>query len=252
MKTLVKLENVSVIYNNRSVLSNINISLKSDHILTLIGPNGAGKSTLVRVILGLLSPSGGKVDRIKGLKIGYVPQNIYIDQTLPITVKGFMNLININKYEDILLALQRVNACHLINLPLQTLSGGEIQRILISRSILNKPQLLVLDEPTQCMDTQGQIAIYDLIDDLRREFSCGVLIVSHDLHLVMAKTNEVICLNNHICCSGSAKSVSQHPEFISMFGLQDIQQLAIYRHHHSNYCEIHKDNHSKKNKEYND
>ncbi|MXP50914.1 zinc ABC transporter ATP-binding protein ZnuC [Pantoea sp. SoEX] len=251
MSILVKLKNVSIIYGSRHVLSNINISLKSNHILTLMGPNGAGKSTLVHVILNLLTPSSGEITRIKGLKIGYVPQKLYIDKTLPITVKRFMQLSYSND-DNILLALTRVHASHLLNTPLQKLSGGEIQRILISRSMLNKPQLLVLDEPTQGMDIQGQTATYDLIDELRQEFNCGVLMVSHDLHLVMAKTDEVVCLNGHICCSGSSKSISQHPAFISMFGLQDIQQLAIYRHYHRNYCKTHKTNFNKKNKDYND
>ncbi|PPI88853.1 zinc ABC transporter ATP-binding protein ZnuC [Candidatus Pantoea edessiphila] len=240
MTILVKLKNVSIIYDNRSILNNINISLKSNKILTLIGPNGAGKSTLVYVILDLLIPSSGEISRLSGLKIGYVPQKLYIDLTLPITVKRFMKLSYNSTDNEISLALNKVNASHLLNYQIQNLSGGEIQRVLVSRSMLNKPQLLVLDEPTQGMDVQGQIAMYDLIDQLRYEFHCGVLMVSHDLHLVMSKTDEVICLNKHICCSGSSESVSKHPEFISMFGLHDIQQLALYRHHHSNCCNIHK------------
>ncbi|PPI88188.1 zinc ABC transporter ATP-binding protein ZnuC [Candidatus Pantoea edessiphila] len=250
MNTLVTLENISVIYDSQSVVNNISISLKSNHILTLIGPNGAGKSTLVHVILGLLKPSSGKINRISGLKIGYVPQKLHIDQTLPITVNRFMELSPGSNNDQILAALKRVHASYLLHSSLQKLSGGEMQRVLISRAILKQPQLLVLDEPTQGMDIQGQIAIYDLIDRLRHELHCGVLMVSHDLHLVMAKTDEVVCLNHHICCSGSSESVSRHPEFISMFGLKNIKQLAIYRHH-GNYCSLHKDI-IKKNKDYYD
>ncbi|PPI86758.1 zinc ABC transporter ATP-binding protein ZnuC [Candidatus Pantoea edessiphila] len=250
MPIIVKLENISVVYGNRSVLSNINITLKTDHILTLIGPNGAGKSTLVHVVLGLLIPSSGNINRIAGLKMGYVPQKLYIDPTLPITVKRFMQLSQGSNNDKILLSLKRVHASHLLNCPLHKLSGGETQRVLIARSILNQPQLLVLDEPTQGMDVQGQIAVYDLIDQLRYEFNCGILMVSHDLHLVMAKTDEVVCLNQHICCAGTSRSVSQHPEFISMFGLQEMQQLAIYRHHHDDCGNIHKNNYIKKKDDY--
>ena len=162
-----------------------------------------------------------------------MPQKLYLDTTLPLTVSRFLRLRPGTKKEDILPALKRVQAGHLMNAPMQKLSGGETQRVLLARALLNKPQLLVLDEPTQGVDVNGQVALYDLIDQLRRELDCAVLMVSHDLHLVMAKTDEVLCLNHHICCSGAPEVVSMHPEFISMFGQRGAEQLGIYRHNHN-------------------
>ena len=197
MTNLVTLENVSVSFGQRRVLSDISLTLQPGKILTLLGPNGAGKSTLVRVVLGLVAPDTGTIKRGNALRIGYVPQKLHLDTTM------------------------------------QKLSGGETQRVLLARALLNQPQLLVLDEPTQGVDVNGQVALYDLIDQLRRELDCAVLMVSHDLHLVMAKTDEVLCLNHHICCSGAPEVVSMHPEFISMFGPRGAEQLGIYRHRHN-------------------
>ena len=233
MTSLVTLENISVQFARRPVLSGISLKLMPGRILTLLGPNGAGKSTLVRVVLGLLAPTSGQIARDPGLRIGYVPQKLHIDPTLPVTVERFMLLTRGAKRADVLPALKRVQAGHLLNAPLQKLSGGATQRVLLARALLNQPQLLVLDEPTQGVDVNGQVALYDLIDQLRHELNCGVLMVSHDLHLVMAKTDEVLCLNHHICCSGTPEAVSQHPEFIAMFGPRGAQQLAIYRHNHN-------------------
>lgn len=233
MPSLVTLENVSISFDQRQVLSGVSLELYPGKILTLLGPNGAGKSTLVRVVLGLLTPSSGRVSRSAGLRIGYVPQKLHIDPTLPVTVERFMRLSRGARNQDILPALKRVQAGHLLTSPLQKLSGGETQRVLLARALLNQPQLLVLDEPTQGVDVNGQVALYDLINQLRHELNCAVLMVSHDLHLVMAKTDEVLCLNHHICCSGTPEAVSQHPEFIAMFGPRGAQELAIYRHHHN-------------------
>ncbi|WP_114195124.1 zinc ABC transporter ATP-binding protein ZnuC [Edaphovirga cremea] len=233
MSTLATLNKVSVAFGSRRVLSDISLSLKAGRILTLLGPNGAGKSTLVRVVLGLVEPTSGTLQREAGLRIGYVPQKLHLDATLPLTVSRFMRLKPGAKKADILPALKRVQAAHLLNQPMQKLSGGENQRVLLARALLVQPQLLVLDEPTQGVDVNGQLALYDLIDQLRQELGCAVLMVSHDLHLVMAKTDEVLCLNQHICCSGTPEVVSMHPEFIAMFGNRGAEQLAIYRHHHN-------------------
>ena len=222
MTNLVTLEKVAVVYGQRRVLSDISLTLKPGKILTLLGPNGAGKSTLVRVVLGLVTPTEGAIQREKNLRIGYVPQKLHLDATMPLTVSRFMRLRPGTRKQDIMPALQRVQAGHLIDAPMQKLSGGETQRVLLARALLNQPQLLVLDEP-----------LYDLINQLRQELNCAVLMVSHDLHLVMAKTDEVLCLNQHICCSGTPEVVSMHPEFISMFGPRGAEQLGIYRHQHN-------------------
>lgn len=233
MPSLITLEKIAVSFGQRRVLSDVSLTLQPGRILTLLGPNGAGKSTLVRVVLGLIQPDRGKMIRPVQLRIGYVPQKIHLDATLPLTVERFLLLRGGVSRAEILPALMRVNAAQLIRSPLQKLSGGEMQRVLLARALLNQPQLLVLDEPTQGVDVNGQVALYDLIDKLRQELNCAVLMVSHDLHLVMAKTDEVLCLNQHICCSGTPEAVSQHPEFISMFGPRGAEQLAIYRHHHN-------------------
>lgn len=230
---VVTLENVSVAFGQRRVLSDISLALTPGKILTLLGPNGAGKSTLVRVVLGLVAPTEGVIKRDARLRIGYVPQKLHLDATLPLTVSRFLRLRPGTRKDDILPALKRVQAGHLIDAPMQKLSGGETQRVLLARALLNRPQLLVLDEPTQGVDVNGQVALYDLINQLRHELDCAVLMVSHDLHLVMAKTDEVLCLNQHICCSGAPEVVSMHPEFISMFGPRGAEQLGIYRHHHN-------------------
>jgi zinc transport system ATP-binding protein len=233
MPTLTTLNKISVAFGNRRVLSDISLTLQPGKILTLLGPNGAGKSTLVRVVLGLVPPTSGTLTREPGLRIGYVPQKLHLDATMPLTVSRFMRLKPGVKRDDILPALKRVQAAHLLDQPMQKLSGGENQRVLLARALMNNPQLLVLDEPTQGVDVNGQLALYNLIDNLRCELGCAVLMVSHDLHLVMAKTDEVLCLNQHICCTGSPEVVSTHPEFIAMFGNRGAEQLAIYRHHHN-------------------
>ncbi len=233
MPSLVSLEKITVSFGQRRVLSDVSLKLQPGRILTLLGPNGAGKSTLVRVVIGLVTPDSGILSRPSDLRIGYVPQKLHFDATLPLSVDRFMRLRRGVKKADILPALKRVQAGHLQHYPLQKLSGGETQRVLLARALLNQPQLLVLDEPTQGVDVNGQVALYDLINQLRHELNCAVLMVSHDLHLVMAKTDEVLCLNQHICCSGTPEAVSQHPEFIAMFGPRGAEQLAIYRHHHN-------------------
>ncbi|WP_159567580.1 zinc ABC transporter ATP-binding protein ZnuC [Budvicia diplopodorum] len=238
MSSLLSLEHISVVFGSRKVLSNVSLTLNAGQILTVIGPNGAGKSTLVRVVLGLVTPSAGKMNYPAGLRIGYVPQKLHLDPTLPLTVDRFMRLRPGVKKADIIPALNRVQAKHLLNMPMQKLSGGETQRVLLARALLNRPQLLVLDEPTQGVDINGQLALYDLIEKLRSELNCGVLMVSHDLHLVMAKTDEVLCLNQHICCSGAPEAVSEHPEFIAMFGQRGAQKLAVYHHHHNHQHDL--------------
>lgn len=238
MQPLLNLNKISVSFGEKPVLKDVSFSLNKGDIITLLGPNGAGKSTIVRVVLGLLTPTSGKIERASSLSIGYVPQKLHLDTTLPLTVKRFLMLKPGVRKDQLLPALERVKATHLLSQPMQKLSGGENQRVLLARALLNKPDLLVLDEPAQGVDINGQVALYDLINQLRNELGCAVLMVSHDLHLVMAKTDKVLCINGHICCSGTPEVVSNHPEFVAMFGYRGATQLGVYRHHHNHQHDL--------------
>lgn len=230
---LIRLENIGLKFGKLEVLNQINLSLHRDCITTLIGPNGAGKSSLVKVLLQLQAPSSGKVWHKPGLRIGYMPQKLHVDRTLPLTVKRFMNLPYSHKIDQVKSALDSVGATHLIGASLHDLSGGETQRVLLARALLREPELLVLDEPVQGVDINGQTELYQLISDIRKERQCSVLMVSHDLHLVMASTDHVICLNKHICCAGHPELVTAHPEYFALFGPAHAATLALYNHHHN-------------------
>ncbi|AHN26994.1 Zinc ABC transporter, ATP-binding protein ZnuC [Gilliamella apicola] len=238
MTQLILLDNVSVEIKHQKILHNVSLSINTNQIVTLLGPNGAGKSTLVKVILGLMPYTSGKITRLNNLTIGYVPQSIKLNPTLPITVKRFMCLNKQLNNKNILNILSMVKAEYLIDKSMHQLSGGELQRVLLAQALAKRPQLLILDEPTQGVDVNGQVLLYDLISNAKTQFNCGILMVSHDLHLVMAKTDEVICLNHHICCSGTPASVSNDPEFISLFGQQGASQIAVYKHHHNHQHDL--------------
>lgn len=237
---LLSLNNVCFGEPSRAVLQNISLIVKKNEIATIIGPNGAGKSTLIKLVCGLLSPYSGRVWRQQGLDIGYMPQRLHLDQSMPIKVSRFLSLADSNRLAR-MQALEKVGIGHLNQASMHQLSGGEFQRVLLARAILRKPQLLVLDEPLQGVDINGQTALYKLIASLRQEHACSILMVSHDLHLVMAQTDKVICLNQHICCHGKPESVSQHPEYLRMFGLQAMENVAVYTHHHDHHHDIHGD-----------
>lgn len=238
MTQLILLDNVSVEIKHQKILHNVSLSINTNQIVTLLGPNGAGKSTLVKIILGLMPYTSGKITRLNNLTIGYVPQSIKLNPTLPITVKRFMLLNKQLNNNNILNILSMVKAEYLIDKSMHLLSGGELQRVLLAQALAKRPQLLILDEPTQGVDVNGQVLLYDLISSAKKQFNCGILMVSHDLHLVMAKTDEVICLNHHICCSGTPASVSNDPEFISLFGQQGASQIAVYKHHHNHQHDL--------------
>ena len=246
MTQLMALNNISVKINQQKILYDVSLTINLSQIITILGPNGAGKSTLVKVILGLISPTTGTIERASDLTIGYVPQSINLNPTLPITVKRFMQLNKQLSYDDIIQTLSLVKAQYLIDRSMHQLSGGELQRVLLAQALAKRPKLLILDEPTQGVDVNGQVLLYDLIMDAKTKFSCGVVMVSHDLHLVMAKTDEVICLNHHICCSGTPASVSNDPEFVSLFGPHGASQIALYKHHHNNDCCQHHNDHNRK------
>ncbi|MGQ0286083.1 zinc ABC transporter ATP-binding protein ZnuC [Pasteurellaceae bacterium 22721_9_1] len=238
---LVELKSISVRFPQKIALQDINFRIYPNSVITIVGPNGGGKSTFLKVLLKLLTPTSGEVIYKKGLSIGYVPQKLYIDPTLPITVEKFLSLKKGVKKHEILTALSLLSISHLQKNILQKLSGGEMQRVLIARAILNKPHLLVLDEPTQGVDLGGQAELYQLIHQTREKLNCAVLMVSHDLHIVMADTNEVLCINQHICCAGTPEILSNNPQFIRLFGDQFVKNTAFYTHHHNHRHDMHGD-----------
>lgn len=214
-------------------MHDVSLELQAAKVLTVIGPNGAGKSTLINILLGLQHADSGDVYRKPKLRIGYVPQKISIDALMPLTVKRFVSLSD--RSSDPMRALNEAGIESLANQPIQKLSGGEFQRALLARALLRKPELLILDEPAQGIDVLGQAELYEKIAELKSEYGFGVLMISHDLHLVMQKTDQVLCLNQHICCSGQPDDVSQHPEYQKLFGNLPSEGLAVYTHQH-NHC----------------
>jgi zinc transport system ATP-binding protein len=231
---LIQLTGISKYFNGNKVLSNIDLNIEPGQIITLIGPNGAGKTTLVKIVLGLVDTDEGLVTRHTDLRIGYMPQKLHIDPTLPITLERFLKLAEPDT-QLCIRALKEVGIDKHIDSPLYSLSGGEMQRALLARAILRKPNFLVLDEPVQGVDVVGQEALYRLISQLRDRLPCGVLMVSHDLHLVMSSTDKVVCLNQHICCHGHPDQVSNNPAFIELFGTK----TATYTHHHDHQHDLH-------------
>jgi zinc transport system ATP-binding protein len=230
-RVLVSLHDISLSMGNRTILDNISLEVQADSVLSVIGPNGAGKSTLLRILLGLQQADSGEIFRQDKLRIGYVPQKVVIDAQIPLTVRHFVQLSGKKDPSQLDAVLIEVGAHQVIDNPVQSLSGGEFQRVLLARALLREPQLLVLDEPASGMDVIGQQALYETIRTIRDKHDCGVLMVSHDLHLVMAATGRVICLNTHVCCTGHPDDVSEHPEYIKLFG-NAIDGLALYAHHH--------------------
>ena len=230
-KTLVKLENASVEKNKKILVKNISFEVKQGEIVTLIGPNGSGKTTTAKMALGINENFEGNVQRYTS-QIGYVPQKVVIDWTLPIRVNDFMQLTSKINPEEINEALDFTGVDHLKNKNLNELSGGEFQRILIARAIAKKPELLVLDEPAQGVDFKGEISLYELIRSISKKTNCGILLISHDLHVVMSATDYVVCLNGHICCSGTPKKVANSDQYRELFGDRASTMLSIYEHNH--------------------
>jgi zinc transport system ATP-binding protein len=233
MSRLAALEDVGLAFGRRVVLDHVSLGVEDGEIVTVIGPNGAGKTTLLRILLGLQRPSSGSAWRRRGLRIGYLPQRLAIDETLPLTVRRLLALARPDHRDRIDAALAEVGAGPLASMPVQALSGGELQRVLLARALLREPDLLVLDEPVQGVDVTGQGELYALIRRIRDRRGCGVLLVSHDLHLVMAASDEVVCLNHHVCCSGHPEAVSRHPAYRALFG----EAIAVYAHHHDHVHE---------------
>lgn len=229
---LISARGVTVRRGGRDQLIDVDLDITEREIVTLIGPNGAGKSTLVRVLLGLEKPTRGEVHRRADLRIGYVPQRFDSDVSVPMTVERFLSLGLGRDDQRVARLLQQVDATSVAQQQLGQLSGGELQRVLLARALLRNPNLLVLDEPAQGVDYSGEADLYNLIGHLRDEAGFGVLLVSHDLHIVMARSDRVVCLNHHVCCSGVPQAVAQHPAYGRLFGPQAAQAFGIYRHEH--------------------
>lgn len=227
---LIKAQGIGVKRGDNWLIHDVDITVRRGEIVTIIGPNGAGKSTTAKALLGIIPLNAGTITRSKHLRVGYVPQRLNIDAAMPLTVRRFINLPNRFDEAVIHAALERVGAAGLVDKTMVNLSGGEFQRVLIARAIISKPDLLVLDEPVQGVDYTGEAVLYQLVADVRDELNCGVLLISHDLHIVMAQTDQVICLNGHICCNGTPGEVIADPQYKAIFGAN--QTHAIYEHHH--------------------
>jgi zinc transport system ATP-binding protein len=231
-EVLVDVAGAGVKRDGRWLVEGVDVTIRKREIVTLIGPNGSGKSTTAKLVTGVLKPDAGTVSRKAGLRIGYVPQKLSIDWTMPLTVRRLMSLTGSYPKNEVDAALAATGVAHLANAEVQHLSGGEFQRALLARAMIRKPDLLVLDEPVQGVDFSGEVALYDLIGKIRDETGCGILLISHDLHVVMAATDTVICLNGHVCCRGTPESVARSPEYLSLFGARAANALAVYQHHH--------------------
>ena len=230
-KVLLKVENVGLLKNDKWLVKDVSLEIKRGEIVTLIGPNGSGKSTTAKIALGIHKKIEGKVQKFTD-KIGYVPQKISIDWTLPIRVIDFMLLTEKLTNDQINASLNLTGVDHLKNKNLSNLSGGEFQRVLIARAIAKKPDLLVLDEPVQGVDFKGEVALYELIKKISEELSCGILLISHDLHVVMSATDFVVCLNGHVCCSGTPQVVAKNEQYLQLFGDRASKVLSLYEHKH--------------------
>ena len=230
-KLLVKLENAGVQRTSKWLVKGISFEISQGQIVTLIGPNGSGKTTTAKMILNIINADEGQITRNTD-KMAYVPQKINIDWTMPLRVIDFMKITNNLNDNQVIESLTTTGVDKLLYNQIHNLSGGEFQRVLIARAIAKKPDLLVLDEPVQGVDYNGEIALYNLIKKISVNLNCGILLISHDMHFVMSTTDHVVCLNGHICCSGTPSSVVKNPEYIKLFGEHNSETLSYYQHHH--------------------
>lgn len=230
--TLISTHGLTVKHGGKTTLDSVDFHIDRGEIVTLVGPNGSGKTTLLRALIGAIA-SEGVIDRADNLSIGYVPQKLDIDPSLPLTVMRFLRLPTWHTKSKVDAALQTGGAGHIAHSAMADLSGGQLQRVLLARAILNKPDILILDEATQGLDQPGAASFYQQIEDVRTELGCAVLMVSHDLHVVMAASDRVVCLNRHVCCHGTPDIVASAPEYRALFGTGTGGALALYRHEHS-------------------
>ena len=241
--TLARIKDLSVALGGAPILHGVNLTIDPGEIITIVGPNGSGKSTLLRTLVGAIQPSNGTVTKRDGLRIGYVPQRLHIDPTLPMTVRRFLGLPEPVADDDATAALTNAGADGLAHRQMVGLSGGQFQRVLLARALLSKPELLILDEATQGLDQPGSAAFYRQIETVRETLGCAVLMVSHELHVVMAASDRVICLNGHVCCEGAPDQVATAPEYRALFGSGTQGALALYRHEHDHHHHDHDHGH---------
>jgi|TARA_B110000438_G_scaffold303770_1_gene367213 zinc transport system ATP-binding protein len=233
MNTLVSASSVTVTRDNKNILDNVSLDVGDKDFITILGPNGAGKSMLLKCLMGFYMPEKGKIQRAPNLRIGYVPQQFVSEPTMPIATERFLKLRKKVDIKEIKKIANETNIENLLQKPIHILSGGERQRVLLARSLIGNPELLILDEPAQNLDISGQLAFYKLLEKIYQSRSLSILMVSHDLHMVMATTKKVICLFHHICCSGEPQIVTKDPEFVSLFGNDMAEMMAVYQHGHN-------------------
>ncbi|MEO1536153.1 MAG: metal ABC transporter ATP-binding protein [Pseudomonadota bacterium] len=241
--SLINVEGLSVRYGANTVLANVDLAVDPGEIVTIVGPNGSGKTSLFKAIIGAAEASAGRITRKPGLRIGYVPQKLHIDQTLPITVERFLRLTGKADRATCIKALENAGVPDLLKRQMSMLSGGQFQRALLARALLDKPEVLLLDEATQGLDQPGSAAFYQQIETVRNETGCAVLMISHELHVVMSASDRVICLNGHVCCAGTPAVVASAPEYRALFGTGTGGALALYRHDHDHHHEHDHDHH---------
>ena len=234
---LIEISKLEVKYGSKKVLQNINLSLNANEIVTIVGPNGSGKTTLFKAIIGSVPLSKGKISIKPNLRIGYVPQQLKVDQTLPITVERFLKLATRNN-NDIEKMIAFFGSENIFREQINSLSGGQMQRVLLARALVNEPEILLLDEATRGLDQPGIAAFYRKIENISKETNCAILMISHDLHVVMSASDRVICINGHICCQGTPENVATSPEYQTLFGSNIDGSFALYRHKHDHNHDV--------------
>ena len=232
MSFLIQAEDLCVTRHNKNILENVFIDIKKKDFVTIVGPNGAGKSILLECLIGSFLPDKGKITKNNNLSIGYIPQNFSPESSMPISVERFLTLKKKSSADELISISKETNISGILEKNLSNLSGGELQKVLLARSLLNKPELLILDEPAQNLDIKNQLNFYNLVNRIYKNRDLSILMVSHDLHMVMSSTKKVICLYHHICCSGTPQIITKDPEFISLFGNDMAKMMSIYQHTH--------------------
>ena len=232
---LIKAININLTHQGKRVLDQVSFELQAGAFITLIGPNGAGKSSLIKVLLGLIKPDSGSIEKSDNIRLGYTPQTFKPNAFIPISVMDFLNLKQKNSTDFLHQTAALTGVENLLAIPLKNLSGGEMQRVLLTRALLKKPNVLILDEPAQNLDVNGQMHLYKLIQDIHQQQGCAVLMVSHDLHRVMKESTQVLCLYHHICCMGQPETIIKDSQFNDLFADQMDELMATYEHHH-NHC----------------